>query len=156
MADLGNCLKSFQTLWNASNMLGNGFATTFGLIHQDLMWIPKGPKSTDFEQKAWAIAHGFEDGGFGQVLGIVPKSLKRLQYAWKCISNNFQAHSWRFNVNSEWPEIDRFWAKSLGYSPWFWRWRIWASARNRFKLPERPPICLDMDLQLLSGSFMKI
>ena len=40
------------------------------------MWIPNGPKSTDFEQKAWAIAHGFEDGGFGQVLGIVPNSLK--------------------------------------------------------------------------------
>ena len=141
MADLGKCSESFQTPWNAANMLGYGFASTFGLIHEDLMWIPNGPKSTDFEQNAWAIAHGFEDGGFGQVLGIVPNSLKRPQYAWKWICNYVRAHSWRFNVNSEWPEIDRFWAKRLGYSPWFWRWRIWASAGNRSKLPETPIIC---------------
>ena len=156
MADLVKCWESFQTPWNASNMLGNGFPTTFGLIHEDLMWIPNGPTSTYFEQNAWAIAHGFEDGGFGQVLGIVPNFLKRPQYAWKWISNYFRQFWRRFTVISEWSEIDRFWAKSLGYSPWFWRWRIWSSAGNRSKLPETPPICLEMDLQLLSGSFMKI
>ena len=156
MADLVKCRESFQTHWNAPNMLGNWFPTTFGLIHEDLLWIPNGPKSTNFEQKARAIAHGFEDGGFGQVLGIVPNSLKRPQCAWKLVSNYIQAHSWRFPVNSEWPEIDRFWAKSLGYSPWFWRWRIWVSPGNRSKLTETPPICLEIDFQLLSGAFMKI
>ena len=212
MADLGKSWESFQTPWNAPYMLGNGFPTTFGLIHGDLLWIPNGTKSTDFEQKAWAIAHGFEDGGFGRVLGIVPNSMKRSQYAWKLISNYFRAHSWRFTLNSEWPEIDqfwakshgfedggfgqvpgivpnslkrpqyawklisnyfrahslrftlnsewpeidRFWAKSLGYSPWFWRWRIWSSPGNHCKLPETPPMCLEIDFQLHSGSFMKI
>ena len=65
MADLVKSWESFQTPWNAPNMLGNWFPTTFGLIHEDLLWIPNGPKSTNFEEKAWAIAHGFEDGGFG-------------------------------------------------------------------------------------------
>ena len=32
---------------------------------------------TDFEQKCWAKAHGFEQGGFWQVLQIAPNSLKR-------------------------------------------------------------------------------
>ena len=76
MADLGKCWKSFQTPWNAPNMLGNGFPTTFGRIHEDLLLIPNGQKSTDFEQNPWPKAHGFEDGGFGQVLEIVPNSLK--------------------------------------------------------------------------------
>ena len=33
----------------------------------------------DFEQKPWAIAHGFEHGRFWQVLEVSPNSLKRLQ-----------------------------------------------------------------------------
>ena len=65
MADLGKCRESFQTPWNASYVLTSGFPTTIGIVGEDLGWIPKGPKSTEFEQKAWAIAHGFEDGGFG-------------------------------------------------------------------------------------------
>ena len=36
------------------------------------------PKSTVFEQKAWAIAHGFENGRILEVLEIAPNSLKRL------------------------------------------------------------------------------
>ena len=36
-------------------------------------------------------------------------------------------------------------SKGLGYSPWFWRWQILVSAGNRSKLPETPPICLQMD-----------
>ena len=45
----------------------------------DLVWISKGRKLADFEQKAWAIAHGFEHGGFRYVLEIAPHYLKRLQ-----------------------------------------------------------------------------
>ena len=45
-------------------MLANGFVTVFGLVCKDSVRIRKGPKSTDFGQKAWAIAHGFEEGGF--------------------------------------------------------------------------------------------
>ena len=45
-------------------MLGNGFLTILGLVRNDLGQILEGPKSTDFEQKTWAIAHGFENGGF--------------------------------------------------------------------------------------------
>ena len=45
-------------------MLGNGFLTVLGLVRNELGRILKVPKSADFEQKAWAIAHGFESGGF--------------------------------------------------------------------------------------------
>ena len=45
-------------------MLENGFLTVFGLVRKDSERIRKSPKSTDFEQNAWAIAHGFEEGGF--------------------------------------------------------------------------------------------
>ena len=65
MADLGKCRESFQTPWNASYVFANGFTTTFEIVGEDLGWIAKGPKSTEFEQEAWAIAHGFEDDGFG-------------------------------------------------------------------------------------------
>ena len=46
-------------------MLANGFLCAFGDIDQDFGLIRKRPKSADFEQKPWAIAHGFEHGGFG-------------------------------------------------------------------------------------------
>ena len=59
-ADLVWFLESFQTFWNVSYVRGNGFPTTFGIVPEDLGWIPKGAKSTDFDQKPWAIAHGFE------------------------------------------------------------------------------------------------
>ena len=65
MADLGKCRESFQTPWNAPYVFANGFPTTLGSDREDLGWIPKGSKSANFDQKAWAIAHGFEDGGFG-------------------------------------------------------------------------------------------
>ena len=45
-------------------MLANGFLTVLGLVCKDFVGIPKGLKSTDFDQKAWAITHGFEEGGF--------------------------------------------------------------------------------------------
>ena len=45
-------------------MLANVFLTVLELIRKDFERSPKGLKSTDFDQKAWAIAHGFEEGGF--------------------------------------------------------------------------------------------
>ena len=65
MADLGKCWEPFQTPRNASYVRANGFPTTFGIVGEDLGWIPKDPQWADFEQKARVIAHGFEDGGFG-------------------------------------------------------------------------------------------
>ena len=63
-ADFGKSDKSSQTFWNVAYMLANGFLTVFELVRKDSVRIRKGAKSTDFEQKAWAIAHGFEEGGF--------------------------------------------------------------------------------------------
>ena len=63
-ADFGKFKKSSQTPWNVSYVLANGFLTVLELIRKDFERIPKGLKSTDFDQKAWAIAHGFEEGGF--------------------------------------------------------------------------------------------
>ena len=51
----------------------------------DSGWIRYGPEVADFEQKAWAIAHAFEHGGFWQVLEIAPNFLKGLIYACKLI-----------------------------------------------------------------------
>ena len=65
MADLGKFRESTQTPWKASNVLGNGFPTTVENVGENFGWIWKGSKSGDFDQKPWAIAHGFEDGGFG-------------------------------------------------------------------------------------------
>ena len=45
-------------------MLAKGFLTVFEIVRKDSVRIRKGPKSTDFEQKPWAIAHGFEHGRF--------------------------------------------------------------------------------------------
>ena len=204
MADLDQDWKSLQTLWNASYMLANAFlvalgtvcvefgwilkgpklavfeqkpwaiahgfenggfgsgleiapnslkrflyarkcvSSCFGTFCVDFGWILKGPKLAVFEQKAWAIAHGFENGGFGSGLEIAPNSLKRFLYARKCVSSCFGACLCRFWVNSQGSEIGRFWAKTLGYSPWFWKWRIWVRAGNRSKLSETLPICSKM------------
>ena len=65
MVDLGKCRESFHTPWNASYVLANGFSNAFGIVGKDLGRIPKGPKSVDFEQKAWAIAHGFSTRQIG-------------------------------------------------------------------------------------------
>ena len=67
-------------------MLGNGFLTSYGLLREHLARISNGPKSADFEQKPWAIAHGFEHGGFWQVLELAPNSLKILP---KCLEMDF-------------------------------------------------------------------
>ena len=64
MADFGKCRKSLQIPWNASYRLENGFLTDCETVRVDFGWIRKGPNLDDFEQKAWAIAHAFEHGGF--------------------------------------------------------------------------------------------
>ena len=43
-------------------MLANGFLTAYGFVREVYGRNFNEPKSTDFEQKAWAIAHGFEHG----------------------------------------------------------------------------------------------
>ena len=45
-------------------MLGKGFLTVLEVVRTDVGRIAKGPKSTDFDQKAWAIAHGFDQDEF--------------------------------------------------------------------------------------------
>ena len=144
-ADFGKSCKSLQTPWNAALVLENGFLIHCRTICVDLGWIGEGRKLTDFEQKAWAIAHGFEQGRFWQVLQIAPNSLKRRLSARKWISNTLRDYLWRCGVNWRGSKIDRFWAKGLGYSPWFWTGPILASSANRSKLPETPPKCKKMD-----------
>ena len=65
MADLGKFWESVQNPCKASDVLSNEFPTTFENVGEDFGSISKGPKSADFDQKSWAVAHGFEDGGFG-------------------------------------------------------------------------------------------
>ena len=64
----------------------NGFLTSYGVFFEDLARISNGPKWADFEQKPWAIAHGFEHDGFWQVLELAPNSLKMSP---KCLEMDF-------------------------------------------------------------------
>ena len=57
-----------------------------------------------------------------------------------------------FSKVRNWP----FLSKSLGYSPWFLKWRILVRAGNRAKLSETPPLCSQMRLYLLSRLFVSI
>ena len=139
MADFLNSWKSFETLWNASKTVLKWFANASATFCVDLGWIRKNRKLADFEQRAWAIAHGFEHGRFWQVLEIVPNSLKRLQNRSKIICQCFRDCLCRFRVNSQVSKIGGFWAKDLGYSPWFWTCPIFWTHGNRSKLSETPP-----------------
>ena len=139
MADFGKSWKSLQTLWNASKTLLKWFLTPCATVCVDFGWIRKGRNLSVFEQKAWAIAHGFEHGRFWQVLEIASNSLKRFQNPSKTISNSLRDYLCRFRMNSQGSKFGRFWAKRLGYSPWFWTWPILASPGNRFKFSETLP-----------------
>ena len=139
MADFGKSCKSLQTLGIASKTVLKWFVSSCATVFVDLGWIRKGRKSTDFEQKAWAIAHGFEHGRFWQVLEIATTSVKCLQNRCKMIFDCLRDCLCRVRVNSQGSKIGRFWAKGLGYSPWFWTWPILASPANRSKLSESPP-----------------
>ena len=139
LADFYKFCKSLQTLWNPSKTLPNWFLTPCTTVSVDFGWIRKARKLADFEQKAWAIAHGFEHGRFLQVLQIAPNTLKRFQNPPKLIFNSLHDCFRRFRVNSQGSKIGRFWAKSLGYSPWFWTWPIFTSSANRSKHSETVP-----------------
>ena len=139
MADFGKSWKSLQTVWNGSRALINWFLTALATLCVDLGLIRKSRNLADFEQKPWAIAHGFEHGRFWQVLEIAPNCLKKFQSPHKRVSNCFGDSLCRFRVNSEESKFGRFWAKTLGYSPGFWTWPILASPGNRSKLSETVP-----------------
>ena len=100
MADFGKSWKSLQTLWNAFKTVLKGFVTGSATVCVDLGWNRKGRKSTDFEQKAWAIAYGFENGRFWQMLEIAPNSVKRPQNRFKMICDCLRDGLCRFRVNS--------------------------------------------------------
>ena len=72
-----------------------------------LGWISEGRKLIDFEQTAWGIAHGFEQGRFWQVLEITPNSLKRRLRAWKWISNTLRDYLCLWLSVSIWGELAR-------------------------------------------------
>ena len=139
MVDFGKSWKSLQTLWKGSKALINWFLTALATLCVYLRGIRKSRKLAEFEQKPWAIAHGFEHGRFWQVLEIAPNSLKRFQSPRERIFNCFGDSLCRFRVNSEESKFGRFWSKTLGYSPWFWTWPILASPGNRSKLSETVP-----------------
>ena len=139
MVDFLKSWKSLKTLWNTSITFLKSFLTASATVCVDLGWIRKGRKLADFEQKSWAITHGFQHCRFWQVLEIAPNSMKRLQYRCKMNSDSLRDCLCRFRVNWEVSKIGRFRAKGLGYSPWFWTWPILASPGNRSKLSETPP-----------------
>ena len=93
--------------------------TACATVCVDLGWIRKGRKLADFEQKAWAIAHGFEHGRFWQVLEIAPNSLKRFLNHPKMICDCLRDCFCRFRVNSQGSKIGRFWAKGLAIAHGF-------------------------------------
>ena len=139
MADFLNSWKSFETLWNASKTVLKWFVTACATVCVDLGWFLKCRKLADFEQKACAIAHGFEHGRFFELLEIVRNFLKRLQNRSKMICYCFRDCLCRFRVISQLSKGGRFWAKGLSYSPWFWTWLIFWTPGNRSKLSETPP-----------------
>ena len=59
MAHLGKYWDSFNPPWIFSYMLANAFPNTFEIVFEGFGRIPKCPKSADFNQNAWATAHGF-------------------------------------------------------------------------------------------------
>ena len=85
MADFDKLWKSLQTLWNAFKTILKWFVAASGTVCVDLKGIRTGRKLAYFEQKAWAIAHGFEYGRFFELLEIASNSLKRLQNRSKMI-----------------------------------------------------------------------
>ena len=64
IADFLKSSKSLQTPQNASYMLENGILTGFSIAWVHYGGIRKDWNLADFDQKAWAIAHGFEHSGF--------------------------------------------------------------------------------------------
>ena len=74
LVSTGNRPKLAKT----SPMLESGFLTAYGIIREDFGRIAKGPKSADFEQKAWAIARRLLKWGILVIAGNRPKLPKIL------------------------------------------------------------------------------
>ena len=139
MVDFGKSWKSLQTLWNGSKTLIKLFLSRCATFCVVFGWIRKSRNLAVFEQKPWAIAHGFEHGRFSKILQIAPNSLKRLQNPYKIIFKSLRDFLCSFRVNSQGSKFSRFWAKTLGYSPWFWTGSILVCPGNRSKLSETAP-----------------
>ena len=139
MADFCKSWQSLHTLLKTFKTVLKWFVTACVTVCVDLEGIRKGRKLADIDQKAWAIAHGFEHGRFSTVLEIARNSMKRLQNRSKIICDCLRDCLCRFRMNSWGSKIGKFWQKGLGYSPWFWTWPILASPGNRCKPSESPP-----------------
>ena len=102
----------------------------------DLVWISKSRKLADFEQKAWAIAHGFEHCGLRYVLEIAPHSLKRLQNHSKIICDCLRNCLCRFRANSQgrkFADIEqKAWAIAHGFEHSRF-WQVLEIAANSLK-----------------------
>ena len=137
MSDFGKSWKSLYILWNASNTVLKWFATASATVCVDLAWIRTGRKLAYFEQKAWAIAHGFEHGRFWKSW----KSFQTLWNAWKTVLKGFMNACATVCVDQMWirkgRKLDDF--EQKGYSPWFWTWPISLNPGNSSKLSETPP-----------------
>ena len=129
MADFGKCRESFKTSWNASYMLANEFLSARAIASEDFRGIPKGQKSVDFEGRAVVL----KMADFGQC----QESFQTPRDAAIMLANGFLSAcasvKWRFQVNSQWPEIGRFWAKSLGYSQGFPQKDFYIAVEKRSK-----------------------
>ena len=93
-------LEPAPTLWNASKTVLKWFVTACATDCVDSGGIRKGRILADLEQKAWAIAHGFERGRFWQVLELTPNYLKPLQNHSRMICDCLRDCWCRFIVNS--------------------------------------------------------
>ena len=158
MADFGKSWKSLQTLWNASKTLLKWFLTPCATVCVDFGWIRKGRNLADLEQKAWAIAHGFEHGRFWEDLEIAPNSLKRFQNPPKMISNSLRDCLFRFRMNSQGSKFRRFWAKAWAIAHGFEHGRFWQVleiASNSLKRFQNPPKMISNSLRDCLCQFRK-
>ena len=64
MVEFGKSWKSLQTLWNGSKTPTKSFLSRCATFCVVFWLIRKGRNLAVFEQKPWAIAHGFEQGRF--------------------------------------------------------------------------------------------
>ena len=96
--------NSLKRLLNRSKVIYNSLRDCC----VDFGGIRKVRKLAVFEEKAWAIAHGFEHGGFWQGLEIAPNAGMRLLDLSKIICKSLRDFLRRFKVNSQGSEIGRF------------------------------------------------
>ena len=125
MVDFGKSWKFLQTLFNASKTVLKRFVTGCATVGVDLGWIGNGRKLADFDQKAWAIAHGFEHGRFWQVLAIAANSLKRLQNCSEMIFDCLRNCLCRYRATSQGIKLSDFEQKAWAIAHGFEHGRFW-------------------------------